>query len=262
MEPQRLQAGRGWEWIKQGYKLFMQAPLLWVVMMMICLAAIIAIAMIPLIGKPLVSLLTPVIVVGVMAGCRALHNGEELELPQLFSGFHKHTSPLVTLGGITLISQYLILGVMMLVGGGAFVSILMSSTDVSDPSIIFKALVDAELATIIGAGLFGIGLSSLLLMATQFAPMIIYFNNAPPVAAMKLSISAFTRNVAPMLVYSVTFVFLAILASLPMFLGWLVLLPVIFTSLYAAYIDIFPPIKDAATAPTANDIFSRDESHF
>ncbi len=257
MEPQRLQAGRGWQWIKQGYKLFMQAPLLWVVMLMICLAAMIAIAVIPFIGQPLVSLLTPVIVVGVMAGCRALHNGDELELPQLFSGFHKHTSPLITLGGITLISQYLILGVMMLVGGGTLVSILMSSTDVSDPSIIAKGIAGAGLAVLLGAVLF-----SVLLMATQFAPMIIYFNNAPPVAAMKLSLSAFTRNVAPMLVYSVTFVFLAILASLPMFLGWLVLLPVIFTSLYAAFIDIFPPIKDASAAPTANDIFSRDEAHF
>jgi hypothetical protein len=256
MEPQRLQAGRGWEWIKQGYKLFMQAPLLWVVMLMICLAAMIAIAVIPFIGEPLVSLLMPVIVVGVMAGCRALHNGDELELPQLFNGFHKHTSPLVTLGGITLISQYLILGVMMLVGGGALVSILMSNTDVADPTIIAKAISGAGLAVLIGAVLF-----SVLLMATQFAPMLIYFNNAPPVAAMKLSLSAFTRNVAPMLVYSVTFVFLAILASLPMFLGWLILLPVIFTSLYAAYIDIFPPIKDAASTPTAND-FSRDEAHF
>jgi uncharacterized membrane protein len=257
MEPQRLEAGRGWEWIKQGYKLFMKAPLLWVVILMICLAALIVLSMVPLIGQALATLLMPAIVVGVMAGCRALHNGEELELPHLVVGFHKHTSPLITLGGITLIAQYLILGVMMLVGGGTLVSILMSGTDVTDPNIIMTGIAGTGLAVLAGAVLF-----SVLLMATQFAPMIIYFNNAPPVAAMKLSISAFTRNVAPMLVYSVTFVFLAVLASLPMFLGWLVLLPVIFTSLYAAYIDIFPPIIDAATATTANDIFSRDEAHF
>ena len=244
MEPQRLQAGRGWKWIKQGYALFMKAPLLWIVLLMICLVAMIALTAIPFIGEPLASLLMPVMMAGLMAGCRALHNGEELELPHLFSGFHKHASPLVTLGGITLISQYLILGAMMLLGGGTLVSILMSNTDVSDPEIFAEAINGAGLAILIGAVLF-----SVLLMATQFAPMLVYFNNAPPVAAMKLSFSAFTRNVAPMLVYGISFIFLAILASLPFFLGWLILLPVIFTSLYAAFIDIFPPIKEVAAEP-------------
>lgn len=257
MEPQRLQANRGWQWIKQGYQLLMKAPLLWAVLMMICLFAIVALAMIPILGGPLVSLLMPVIVVGLMAGCRALHNGEELELTHLLSGLQKHTTPLVTLGGITLIAQYLILGAMILVGGGTIVTILMSSTDVTDPNIILKSVAGAGLSVLVGLILF-----SVLLMATQFAPMIIYFNNAPPIAAMKLSFKAFTANIMPMLVYGMTFVFLAILASLPMFLGWLILLPVMFTSVYAAYIDIFPPIKDAAAAAIPKDIFSRDEAHF
>ncbi len=256
MEAQRLQAGRGWEWIKQGYALFMKAPLLWIVFMLICLVAIIAVVAIPFIGEPLVTLLMPVLVVGWMAGCRALHNGEELELPHLFSGIQKHLSPLVTLGGITLISQYLILGVMMLVGGSALVGILMNN-EVADPSIITTAIAGAGLAVLIGLVLF-----SVLLMATQFAPMLIYFNNAPVVPAMKLSLRAFTHNIRAMFVYGITFTFLAILASLPMLLGWLVLLPVMLTSLYAAFIDIFPPIKDATSASVANDIFSRDEVHF
>jgi hypothetical protein len=34
----------------------------------------------------------------------------------------------------------------------------------------------------------------------------------------------------------------AILATLPMMLGWLVLLPVVFTSLYVSYSEIFPVV--------------------
>ena len=49
-----------------------------------------------------------------------------------------------------------------------------------------------------------------------------------------------------MLVYITTFTLLAILASLPMMLGWLVLLPLVFTSLYASYRNIFPPEKTGA----------------
>lgn len=257
MEPIRLPARRGWEWIKQGYALFMTAPLLWVVLLVICIVAIAALSVIPFIGEPLVSLLMPVMVVGLMAGCRALQNGEELELTHLFSGFQQHTSPLVTLGGIALVGQYLILGVMMMVGGGTIVNIMMSSTDITDPEIFTKAIAGAGLAVLLGATLF-----SVLIMATQFAPLLIYFNNAPPLAAMKLSLRAFTSNVAPMLVYGITFIILAALASIPMMLGWLILLPIIFTSVYAAYSDIFPPIKAAVSTPENSDIFSHDESHF
>jgi uncharacterized membrane protein len=257
MEPQRLQAGRGWEWIKQGYALFMKAPLLWVVVLLICLAAVLGISAIPMIGEPLVSLMMPALVVGLMAGCRALQNGEELELAHLFIGFRQHTSPLVTLGGITLVCQYLILGAMMLVGGSTLVGILMSSSDISDPEMIAKAVAGAGLAVLLGLALF-----SVLLMATQFSPMLVYFNNAPPLPAMRLSIRAFAHNIMPMLVYCLTFIPLALLASLPMMLGWLVLLPVIFTSLYAAYSDIFPPIKEPSSAHQGEFISRDDAAHF
>jgi len=67
----------------------------------------------------------------------------------------------------------------------------------------------------------------------------VFFNNVPPTQAMKLSLRAFLHNVGPMLVYGITFLFLGVLATLPMMLGWVVLLPLVFTSLYASYCDIF-----------------------
>ena len=60
----------------------------------------------------------------------------------------------------------------------------------------------------------------------------------------------------PMLVYGVVLITLAVLATIPILLGWLVLLPVIFTALYASYNDIFPPateIGDDATAETGTE---------
>jgi hypothetical protein len=52
------------------------------------------------------------------------------------------------------------------------------------------------------------------------------------------------------------------LASLPMMLGWVVLLPLVFTTLYASYSDIFPPLKETANTPPQNDIFKSDDSMF
>lgn len=248
MEPQRLQAGHGWQWIKQGYALFMKAPLLWMVILLICLIAMAGLSAIPVVGEPLSSLLLPAVLVGLMVGCRELGRGEELELAHLFAGFQQHTAQLVTLGGIALVGQFLILGLMMMVGGATLVSILASGHPPQDPQVLAQAVAGAGLAVLIGVTLF-----FALLMAMQFAPMLVYFNGIAPVEAMKLSLRAFLVNVGPMLVYGIAFILLAFLASIPMMLGWLVLIPVMITSLYACYIDIFPPQKEDASEPAAGD---------
>ncbi|HEU0219393.1 MAG TPA: BPSS1780 family membrane protein [Gallionella sp.] len=246
MEPQRLAAGQGWQWIKQGYALFMKAPLLWMVLLLVCFIAVAGLSAVPVVGEPLASLLLPAVLVGLMVGCRALEHGEELELAHLFSGFQQRTAQLVTLGGIALVGQFLIFGAMMMVGGATLVGILMSGQPVGDPEIIKQAVAGAGIAVLLGITLF-----SVLLMAMQFAPMLVYFNNATPVEAMKLSLRAFINNVGAMLVYGATFMLLAILASIPMMLGWLVLLPIVFTSMYASYCDIFPAAKE--NQPAASD---------
>jgi uncharacterized membrane protein len=255
MEPQHLAAGQGWQWIKQGYALFMKAPLLWIVVVLICFIAAAGLSAVPVVGEPLTSLLLPVVLAGLMAGCRALEHGEELELAHLFSGFQQRTAQLVTLGGIALVGQFLIFGVMMMVGGATLVGILMSGQPVEDPEIIKQAISGAGIAVLLGITLF-----SVLLMTMQFAPMLVYFNNATPLEAMKLSLRAFIDNIGPMLVYGVTFMLLAILASIPMMLGWLVLMPVMFTSLYACYRDIFPAEKE--NQPASGDAFTPDQGVF
>lgn len=256
MEVKQLPAAQGWAWIKQGYVLFMKAPLLWMTLLIICLVAAMALSAIPVLGEPLVSLLTPVILAGLMAGARAVQQGEELELAHLFSGFHTNTSQLVTLGGITLVGQYLIFGAMLMVGGGTLVSLMMNSDTVTDSNLITQAMEGAGFAVLVGAVLF-----SLLMTAMQYAPMLVYFNNVTPLEAMKLSLRAFGNNIGAMLMYSFTFVLLALLASMPLFLGWLVLLPVMFTSLYASYCDIFP-LPVAAPAAAINEFSADDQAHF
>lgn len=257
MEAQRLNAIQGWQWIKQGMALFMKAPLLWIVLLMVCLAAAIGLSALPVVGEPLLTLLMPVVLAGLMLGCRSLEQGEDLELAHLFSGFQRQTTNLVSLGGISLVSQFLIFGLMMLAGGAALVGILMSGQPDTDPAVMMEALAGAGMAVMIGVVLF-----SLLMMAMQYAPMLVFFDNQKPIEAMKLSLQAFIRNIGPMLVYITTYIFLAVLATMPMFLGWLVLMPLTFTSLYASYRDIFPPVKNESTEPPKVDAFTPDKDIF
>ena len=238
MQALHVTSERGWAWIKHGATLFMKAPLLWVALLIICLVAALGISSVPYLGEALVSLLMPVVLVGLMVGARALDQGNELELAHLFSGFRKATTPLVTLGGISLVAQYAIFAVMNMMGGADLVSLMMSHEPVSDPNVLIQAANGAGLAMMVGVVLF-----SLLMMAMQYAPMLVYFRAVPPVEALKLSFRAFLSNIGAMMVYGLIFFSLAIFASLPMMLGWLVLMPVMFTSLYSSYSDIFPAYK-------------------
>jgi len=258
MEPRRLKARQGWEWIKQGYALFIKAPLLWIVLLFYLRDRSGGKSSVPVVGEPLVSLLMPAILVGLMVGCRALSQDEELELAHLFSGFKQHASQLVTLGGISLVGQLLIFGVMMMVGGATLVGILMSGQPDTDPTWMMQAVTGAGFAVFAWYCAVQLADDGDAVRTDGWC----FFRNVPPVQAMKLSLRAFLHNVGPMLVYGITFLLLAILASLPMMLGWLVLLPLVFTSLYASYCDIFPPVKDASSTPPQAKVFNRDDQTF
>ncbi len=252
MEARKVAAANGWLWVKQGYWLFKKSPVLWGVLSAIGLLGMLAISHIPVVGNPLVTLLFPALLGGFMLGCRALEQGEELELAHLFAGFQHNTQQLLTLGGINLVSQLLILGVIMLAGGATLVGIMMSGEPVTDPEILTQAVVGA------GAALLGITLFMVLLMAMQFAPMLIIFDKLSPVPALKASLLAFWRNMMPLTVYGLLLLPLAILASLPMMLGWLILLPVIIASMYAAYRDLFPSATEAP-ATIEGEVVGRDD---
>ena len=242
MEARKVHAMHGWMWIKHGYWLFKKNPLLWMVLTAIGVVGVFGITTIPVVGDPLSTLMFPALLAGFMLGCHALAQGEELELAHLFAGFQQHAQKLITLGGINLVIQLLILGVMMLTGGATLVSLMMSGkAGAEDPAVLMQALAGAGFALMLGATLF-----TVLLMAMQFAPMLVVFGNMAPVPAMKASLRAFLRNMIPLTVYGLLLLPFAILASLPMMLGWLVLLPIIITSLYAIYRDLFPMEGDAA----------------
>lgn len=256
MEARKVSAMHGWMWIKQGYWLFRKNPLLWMVLTSIGVVGIFGISMIPVVGDPLSTLLFPVLLAGFMFGCHALAQGEELELAHLFGGFQKFTQQLVTLGGINLVSQLLILGVMMLTGGAMLVSLLTSGKPVEDPAVLMQAAAGAGLAIILGAFLY-----SILLMALQFAPMLVIFSGMRPVPALRASLRAFLRNLVPLTVYGLALAPFAILASMPMMLGWLVLLPIILTSMYAIYLDLFQTQNEDTTAANP-DAANDEQGHF
>ena len=60
-----------------------------------------------------------------------------------------------------------------------------------------------------------------------------------PVDALKASFNACLKNFLSLLVYGLIVMVLMFFAALPAFLGFLVLIPVLFGSVYVSYRDIF-----------------------
>jgi uncharacterized membrane protein len=83
------------------------------------------------------------------------------------------------------------------------------------------------------------GLTVPLLMAVWFAPALVIFHDLGPTQAMKDSFTGCLRNIVPFLLYSVIWLVLSIIASIPLGLGWLVLGPMTAASIYTAYRDIY-----------------------
>ncbi|HMK14179.1 MAG TPA: BPSS1780 family membrane protein [Burkholderiales bacterium] len=232
MEPRQVAAGQGWQWIVEGFGLFKKSPIIWVVLFIILFLFAIALNFIPILGPLVVYILSPVFLGGLMLGCKAQENGEELEIAHLFAGFKKNTNSLIALGGVNLIGQIIIFGVMFMLGGGAIFSLMRGGQP--DLAAMTAAMSGAMLAVLVALALY-----IPLVMALWFAPALAVFNDMQPVPALKSSFDACLKNIIPFLIYGIALFVLSIIASIPLFLGFLVLLPVIFASIYTGYKDIY-----------------------
>ncbi len=241
MDARKLSASDGWLWIKQGHYLFRKNPLLLIALILISISILLATSRLPYIGDVAIGFLFPILFVGLMRGCQALENDEELELAHLFWAFQHRARFLISLGAINIIAESLIFVVMSNTGGKALIDLLTSGEPVTDPAILFAAIEGAGFSIPLGLLLF-----SALLMASQFAPMLVAFNNATPFAALKASLRACLRNIGPLSIYGAMMTLFTFVALMPMMLGLIILIPITITSIYAAYRRLFPTAEEMA----------------
>ena len=220
-------SGHAWEWIAMGWGTFRRQAGMWVLLTIVLGMIVIALSVIPLLGSLAVTLLMPVFVGGLMIGCRRIDKGEDIELADLFAGFQRAGGPLVLVGLIGLgLTIAVMIPMMLAIGLSAF-----SGADFPN-------------AAAVGTGaLIGVLISLALIipvnMALWFAPALVTLQDASPTRAIGQSFRGCIRNLVPFLVYGVILFVLAILATIPLMLGWLVLAPVVIASVYAAFRDIF-----------------------
>lgn len=231
---QRLPAGAGWDWIVQGWRLFMLRPGMWIAVIVVFGLLVIVTSLVPFAGSIATMLFSPVIAAGIMIGCRALEEGGELEMAHLFAGFKDKTGPLVAVGALYMAGWVALILVVFIVALVAGVGV----------GALFSAGAGKGAGAGVAAGallavLLVLALSIPLLMAVWFAAPLIVFHGEGPAEAMKASFAGCRRNMLPMLVYGLVGLMLAIPATIVLMLGWLALGPVFAGSIYASYRDIY-----------------------
>jgi hypothetical protein len=235
-EPRAVDAGQGWNWIAEAWGLFLKSPGVWIVDFIILLIAYALLHILPFLGQLATFVLWPIVLGGLMLGCRALAHGEKFEVAHVAAGFKTNTSQLVMLGIFNLVILLVIGGIalvaMLVAGGGAvFAAVSVDS--------LMTALLSGALMLFALLGLLVVLLLSIpLVMAMWFAPSLVVFRNASAADAMVLSFNACLKNFLPFFVYCV----IALIPCIVLFvtvLGWLVLFPTLIASIYTSYRDVF-----------------------
>lgn len=241
-----VQAGRGVAWLTEAFGLFMRAPGPWLLVGIVFIVGFMAMAMIPFIGQLLVNVAMPLFAAGVAVAARHLDSGGEFRSEDMTAPFSQGAEKLLILGVIYMgISLGILLVVLVLVFvlAGATIGASLLSGGFGDLATSAGVLVGVILFVLLTLALY-----IPLMMAIWFAPLLVHLHGMEPMAAMKLSFSACLSNFVPFLLYGVVAFIAMILAAIPLFLGYLVLTPILFLSVYTGYRDVFVPAPSGGTA--------------
>jgi hypothetical protein len=251
MNIRSVEAAHGWQWIVGGMRLFRRNPGQWLLLIGALFVASRLLFLIPF-APLLVVLVAPHFLAGLAYGAQALSESKPLRGGYLISGFMRNARPLAIIGGVSLAGQVLTFLVIVSVGGDAFTSVAKSMTEGAGTPESVRAM-QAAAPRIMMAVLTGFVFSLPLMMATWYAPLLVFFDDIKPAAALYLSLMACLKNALPLLVYGVAllvplFILTRVgLAVRQIDLGLWLLAPLIVPSIYVSYRDLFVPTPPATT---------------
>ena len=222
--------GACFDWLRQGWAFFMANPGVWIGSTVLLLIMLMAISIVPLFGQIAAHLLVPLFGAGMLQLCRHLAEGKPAEISDLFVGFRQNAGPLVMVG------VFFALGIF----GIAFVGFMLVSGGVLGGVVTGRvAGFGIALGGIMLATLLVMVLSVPVIMATWFAPALVFFHHMQPIPAMKASFEAGAKNWLAMVIFGIFLVVALFFAMLPLGLGLVLLVPVVSAAVYASYRDIF-----------------------
>jgi uncharacterized membrane protein len=229
--PNSLSAGRGIEWIREGWGLMQGSMGTWIGIGVIWFVITFVLQFVPILGPLALTLLMPVLIAGTMLACREKARGGDIGVGHLFAGFSNRLGTLMMLGVIYfLIVMFVSVIIVVCVGltvGFSYFSYYSSGTFKFTPILLLPILL---------ACLFIIPLVLVQWLTPQ---LVVLHEELTAWEAYKLATRGVLRNILPFTVNGIIFFGIIILALIPLGLGLLITIPLTFCIFYAAYRDIF-----------------------
>lgn len=266
----KVPAGNGAKWVTDGIKYVFKAPGTWLVGSFIFIICIFILALIPLINM-VINILAPVFSAGFIYGCDRLRRNKEFKVDHIFAGFQQKFGPLAIVGliyfGCTAAIMTLTIFIMMGLG--------FELLDFQDVNALQNIQPQELMTMVLLPALIAMALMIPVIMAYWFAPALVLLRNEEPVQAMKKSFKACLENFVPFLVYGVVAFLLAvslmmvlsiigaitvILLIPAMFAGYLLIIAIVFATIYTGFVDIFPETTDSDSIDSQESTDSHDES--
>ncbi len=255
--PARAGAARGAHWIGDGWQVFCANPGMWLVLTLIWLLINLALQLLPFVGFLVVVFIAPALAGGLLTCARDSLAGEALDVGQLFDPITdaRRRDPVLVQGALFLLANLTVLaitgGLMMGTIGSAMLEhhAEMLQRGHMEPGALDPAAMIDMAMPVMFAALAALALQVVLWALFFYAVPLVVFNGVGQGAALGASLRGVLRNWLALLVFGVLWLLLAIAASIPLFLGWLVLLPMTFGAWLGSYRDIFGHLSgdDAAT---------------
>lgn len=246
IEGRAMPPRNGLEWWTKAWPLFTRQVGMWIGLIVVTFIVFMVASLIPVIGQLATLLFWPAIAAGLMLGAREVDRNGALGFGHLTAGFSKDVGQLILLGVAYLVGMVVAFGIATLIAGVGMGTMLMGASGGGNPA----AMGAVGAASVLLAALIAAALLVPVYMATWFAPALIVFHGIGAIDAMKASFSGCLKNIVPFLVYGLVGLVLAVVASIPFGLGWLVLGPVLVISVYVGYRDIYLGANEAPTAPS------------
>lgn len=203
-------------------------------MSLVLMGAMYLLSLLPYVGLPLIYLLSPIPIAGMMMACRHLEQGRELSVNFLLWGFRDGATQLVTLGGVFVVAQ-IVIGALVNNLAGPDAQQLITSGAMLDPKTV-----PAETANrLFSAMMVGMMLMVPVALMLWFAPTLVVLNGVPATRAMMLSLRGCLANVLPTMFYGFAMMLLLMLVVISLGFGVFVWLPVAVASTYRSYCEIF-----------------------
>lgn len=252
MQASNLPFSRGGAWLQEGFALWRRSPALLTFLSFSYLLALVLLSTVPLLGQVAASLCMPILSLGVLAGCQAIDQGRKVGPDILLAGMRMNVRGLLAVGGVYLAASTLVLLLTLAVDGGTLFRALSGETPMPEnpgdqPGLALALTV-------------GLVLSTPVMMAYWFAPLLAGWYRVPVAKALFFSLVACARNWRPFLGYTLHLMFfvallpglvlglvsllsptLAALLAVPLPLA---VLPVVFASFYINARDVFGELPD------------------